>query len=130
MGFQVSKEDTLQETITDSKKTAFIMVVIPEAMGLLESENLYAYLIKAQIPLNHVFINMVLPDTVCPVCVIKQKSQKFYIEKICRKFSKMHISQIPLFPHEIHGKSNLEELIKNLFKPDQIHFNIKGNSHV
>ena len=104
----------IQENLTDSKKTAFIMVVIPEAMGLLESENLYAYLIKAKIPLNHVFINMVLPDTDCPVCVIRQKSQKFYIEKICRKFSKMHISQIPLFPHEIHGKTNLEKLMNKL----------------
>ncbi|MBC8441243.1 MAG: ArsA family ATPase [Deltaproteobacteria bacterium] len=108
----------IQENLTDSKKTAFIMVVIPEAMGLLESENLYTYLIQAKIPLNHVFINMVLPDTDCPVCVIRQKSQKFYIEKIYRKFSKMHISPIPLFPHEIHGKTNLEELINNLFKPD------------
>ncbi len=104
----------IQENLTDSKKTAFIMVVIPEAMGLLESENLYTYLIQAKIPLNHVFINMVLPDTDCPVCVIRQKSQKFYIEKICRKFSKLHISQIPLFSHEIHGKTNLEKLMNKL----------------
>ncbi len=39
----------------------------------------------------------------------------------------MHISQISLFPHEIQGKTNLEELINNLFKPDQAHFNIKEN---
>jgi len=108
----------IQETMTDSKKTAFIMVVIPEAMGLLESENLYAYLIQAKIPLNHVFINMVLPYTVCPVCVIRQKSQKVYIEKIIREFSKMPVSQIPLFPHEIHGKTSLEKLVNNLFKSD------------
>ena len=109
----------IQKNLTDSKKTAFIMVVIPEAMGLLESENLYAYLIKAKIPLNHVFINMVLPDTDCPVCVIRQKSQKFYIEKIIRKFSKTDISLIPLFPHEILGKTNLEKLICELIKKEK-----------
>ena len=102
----------IQENLTDKKKTAFVMVVIPEAMGLLESEDLYAYLLQAKIPLNHLFINMVLPDTDCPVCTVRQKSQKFYIEKILRKFTKMHISRIPLFPYEIHGKTGLKELIK------------------
>ena len=102
----------IQENLTDKKKTAFVMVVIPEAMGLLESEDLYAYLLQAKIPLNHLFINMVLPDTDCPVCTVRQKSQKVYIEKILRKFTKMHISRIPLFPYEIHGKTGLKELIK------------------
>jgi anion-transporting ArsA/GET3 family ATPase len=95
------------------------MVVIPEAMGVLESEDLYAYLTQAEIPLTHLFINMVLPDTDCPVCAIRQKSQKFHIEKIKGKFTKIYIWQIPMFPHEIHGKTNLEKFINKFFKQGQ-----------
>ncbi|MBU1344123.1 MAG: ArsA family ATPase [Proteobacteria bacterium] len=108
----------IQENLTDPKKTAFVMVAIPEAMGLLESENLYAYLVQAKIPLTHLFINMVLSDTDCPVCAIRQKSQKIYLEKIFRKFPNIPIRKVPLFPHEIHGKIQLEKLVNKLFNLD------------
>ncbi|MBU1343499.1 MAG: ArsA family ATPase [Proteobacteria bacterium] len=109
----------IQENLTDPKKTAFVLVAISEAMGVLESEDLSAYLTQAKIPLAHLFINMVLPDTDCPVCAVRQKSQKFYIEKIKRKFAKICVWQIPLFPHEIHGKTNLKKFMNKLFKLDQ-----------
>ena len=107
----------IQENLTNVKKTAFMMVVIPEAMGVLESENLYTYLIQAKIPLTHLFINMVLQDIDCPVCEIRRKSQKLYIEKISRQFGEMTILKIPLFPYEIHGRISLKEMIDTLFKP-------------
>jgi len=100
----------IQENLTDPEKTAFIMVVIPEAMGVLESENLYTNLIQAKIPLTHLFINMVLPVTECPVCAIRRKSQKFYIEKISEKFGEMNIQKISQFPTEVHGRISLKEM--------------------
>ncbi len=69
----------------------------------------------AQDPFQSVDINMVLPDTDCPVCAIRQKSQKIYLEKIRGEFTDIYIRQIPLFPHEIHGKPNLEKFMNKLF---------------
>ncbi len=100
----------IQETLADPRRTAFVAVTIPEAMGLLELERLAGALGNAKIHCEHIAINMVVPQTACDFCSSKRAEQFRYIEKIHSKFPTRTILQIPLFPHEVRGISDLNEI--------------------
>ncbi|MDI6892494.1 MAG: ArsA family ATPase [Actinomycetota bacterium] len=105
----------IREAFIDSEKCEFVAVTIPEAMGVLEMEDLLLTLRKLEIPCHHVVINMVIPPTECNFCVSKRKEQQGYIGQVSTEFSECTLTQIPLFPHEIAGIDALTELAEVMY---------------
>jgi len=101
--------------LQDSAKTEFIVVTIPEAMGVLETEDLVKDLEKTHIPTSHIIINNIFPENKCDFCKSRRKSQEKYIGEIKQKFTKFNISEITLQPEEIRGIKNLKSLAGELF---------------
>jgi len=58
----------VRELLKDPAKTEFIVVTIPEAMGVLETEDLIKDLEKSHIPTNHIIINNIFPENKCDFC--------------------------------------------------------------
>lgn len=101
--------------LRDPTKTEFIVVTIPEAMGVLETEDLINDLKKSHIPSSHIIINNIFPKTGCDFCKARRKNQEKYINEIKKKFANFNISEIVLQPIEIRGIKSLMNLWKQLF---------------
>ncbi len=100
----------IQETLTDPKRTGFVAVTIPEAMGFLELERLMGALETGKIPCGHIIVNKVVPKADCGFCAVKRTEQQGYIKEIHSRFPDRTLVQTPLFPHQIRGLRDLKEI--------------------
>jgi len=84
-------------------QTEFVVVTIPEAMSVFETEHLISEIKKAEICLEHIIINGIIPAPAakCSFCISQLKSQREYVKEIGEFGYK--ITEIPLFEHEIRG---------------------------
>jgi len=105
----------VRSLLKDSAKTEFIVVTIPEAMGVLETEDLIKDLEKSHIPTSHIIINNIFPENKCDFCKSRRKNQEKYISEIKGKFESFNISEIILKSEEIRGIKNLKNLARELF---------------
>jgi arsenite/tail-anchored protein-transporting ATPase len=105
--------ERIKSALTDTAKTKFIPVTIPEAMSVYETERLVGVLEERKIPVGMVIINEVVNGD-CSFCKARRLGQEKYILEAGKKFGKYPIKEIPLFPGEIRGKS-LDILSKVLF---------------
>lgn len=96
--------------LTDSQQTEFVMITIPEKMGLAEMEDLAEAVTSLKIPCSHTIINMIIPPTECSFCAAKRKEQQKYIQEIEANLSDHTVVPIPMLPHEIRGLESLSEL--------------------
>jgi len=111
----VQKMHTL---LTNPQKSEFIAVTIPEAMGILETEDLLLSMKDLGIPCSHVVVNMVIPPTDCDFCGSKRNEQMGYIHEIHEKteYKECEIVKVPLYPHEIRGIDKLGELSNFMYE--------------
>ena len=105
----------IQETLVNPQKTRFISVTIPERMGLWEMERLMKVLEKADLPCEHIIVNMVLPRTDCAFCAHKHMEQQGCLQEIHSRFHSRTVVQAPLFPHPVRGMIQLKEISDIVF---------------
>ena len=105
----------VRSLLQDPAKTEFIVVAIPEAMGVMETEDLVNDLEKLRIPASHIIINNVFPENKCDFCKSRRKNQEKYIDEIKEKFKNFDISEVILQPEEVKGIKNLRSLSRELF---------------
>jgi len=104
-----------KEILSDPKKTHYTIVMIPEAMSILESERSLSVLREYSIPVDTVVINQVIPNNPsCGFCVEKRKLQLERVENIKKLFKKYRILMLPLFCQEVRGKGMLEKVWKEM----------------
>lgn len=99
--------------LQDPTETEFIVVTIPEAMGVLETEDLINDLEKSHIPTSHIIINNIFPENKCGFCKSRRKNQEKYINGIKRE--NFTITEVMLQPEEIKGIKKLKSLAGELF---------------
>ncbi len=105
----------IKETLTDSGKTTFVAVTIPEAMGLFELKRLVEALEKAGIPCERIAVNMVVPQANCDFCSLKRGEQQGYINKIHSTYPTRMVTKVPLFPHNVRGINDLNKIGQIIF---------------
>ena len=106
----------VQELLTDSKRTEFVAITIPEEMALAENDRLLGSLKNLKIPCHYMIINMIVPPTSCRFCNLKTKEQQRYVRKVKgNRYSDYHISQVPQLSHKIKGIDELRELSSVLY---------------
>ena len=105
----------IQESLVDIQKTRFVSVTIPERMGFLELERLMNALEKANVPCEHVIMNMVLPWTDCGFCARKRMEQQDCIQKTHARFHSRTVVQAPLFPDPVRGVTQLKKVSEMVF---------------
>jgi len=108
----------IQETLVDPQKTGFVAVTIPEAMGFLELERLVGALEAGHIPLSHIAVNKVMPQTDCAFCAVKRAEQQGYIQKINSRFPDRTIVHAPLCSWMKWGISHIR-CNRNSFAPSR-----------
>ena len=106
----------VQKLLTDTEKTEFVAITIPEEMSVVETDRLLASLKRLMISCQHIVINMIIPSTSCHFCREKQEKQIRCIQEIKReKSSQYKISRIRLFPHKIAGMEDLVEFSEAIY---------------
>lgn len=100
--------------LSDPKKTHYNIVLIPEAMSILESERSLSVLKEYSIPVDSIIINQIIPENPgCKFCAGKRENQLKRINEAEEKFKDFSIRKVNLFKEEITGFEMLEKLIRS-----------------
>jgi arsenite-transporting ATPase len=97
--------------LSDPDVTQFIVVMIPEAMALFETQRLIASLNRWQIPMSNIVVNqLVPPNPACTFCDRRRSMQQTNLVDIKEIYRDLDITEVPLFDREIRGVDELREL--------------------
>jgi arsenite-transporting ATPase len=101
--------------LSDPDTTQFVVVMIPEAMAVFETQRLLASLGSWHIPATHMIINQLVPSNPsCTFCSKRYEMQQSNLKDIQELYSDMDLTEVPLFDGEIRGVDGLTQLGKIL----------------
>jgi arsenite-transporting ATPase len=104
--------------IRDSQKSDFIVVTIPEALGVRQTERIIKDFDEYQLKVNHLIVNYVIKEADCDFHKMRREMQQDYIKILNDLYShRIRLTEIPLFPHEIKGVERINKISEILFKP-------------
>ena len=103
------------DTLSNPQKTEFVMLAIPEGMGVAEMGDLSSSVADLKIPSSHAIINMIVPPTDCGFCAAKRENQQKYIGGITDRLAGQTIIPVPLLPHDVRGLEHLGELAEIMY---------------
>lgn len=102
--------------LKDETKTEFVIVTIPEDMGIVETERLLKRLSELKIPTHRIVINRVTPRSRCDFCSSKREKEQKYVEQTYERFPEYAIGEVPLLPHEVVGVDSLTNFADVMYR--------------
>jgi arsenite-transporting ATPase len=97
--------------LSDPNRTSFVIVMIPEAMVVAETERLLQALYEYEIPSSHIIINQIYPERPdCAFCRARREMQQKHLDQIRDIYDDFTLTEVPLFPTEIRGLPSLRRL--------------------
>jgi arsenite-transporting ATPase len=108
--------------LRDSRHSRFVPVMLAEEMSLSETRSLLAELKRAQVPVNDIVVNRLLPEEDCPLCADGRVQQSRVLSKLftSRDLSPYTWWGVPLYAKEVCGADSLKgfwEGLTRLTKP-------------
>ena len=101
--------------LSDPDITQFVIVMIPEAMAVFETQRLLTNLNRWKIPANLIVVNqLVPPNPTCQFCSKRYEMQQNNLKDIGELHSDLDLVPVPLFDGEIRGIEELTRLGKIL----------------
>jgi arsenite/tail-anchored protein-transporting ATPase len=104
----------VRELLQDPKRTSFVVVTVPEAMVVAETEDLLAELKQLNVPVKVVIINHVLPDDPSSFVQEKRKMQQKYMKAFKKSFPTLEIVEIEEQASDVIGVKQLQKLGERL----------------
>jgi arsenite-transporting ATPase len=103
--------------IRDPQKSDFIIVTIPEALGVRQTARIIKDFDEYQLKVNHLIINYVIQEADCDFHRIRKEMQQSYIQILERQYSqRIGLIELPLMPQEIKGVERINTISEILFK--------------
>jgi len=103
--------------IRDPQKSDFIIVTIPEALGVRQTERIIRDFDEYQLNVNHLIINYVIKEADCNFHKIRKEMQQNYIQILERQYSsRIGLIEIPLMPQEVKGVERIRKISEILFQ--------------
>jgi len=103
--------------IRDPHKSEFIIVTIPEALGVRQTERIIKDFDEYQLKVNHLIINYVIQEADCNFHKTRKEMQQHYIKMLADQYShRIKLIEAPLFPYEIKGVERIGKISETLFK--------------
>ncbi|MFW9944368.1 MAG: ArsA family ATPase [Candidatus Sifarchaeia archaeon] len=97
--------------LSDPEKTQFVVVMIPEAMAVFETQRLLGSLKVWNIPADNIIVNQLVPGNPdCVFCSKRREMQQTNLVDIRELYSDLDLTEVPLFDSEIRGIEGLEDL--------------------
>lgn len=106
-----------RDLITDTERTLFALVTIPEAMSVLETSRTMDQLREHGIPVGVVIGNQVQPDSdTCEHCQLRRTIHEREIDHLERVCAEVPLRLVESKPYVIRGPDALAELGRELWK--------------
>ncbi len=100
----------------DPANTEFILVTIPEALGVYQARRLVGEFAQFGLEIHHLIVNNVISQPDSDFLVRRQAMQRPYLDLLAGDYAeRMTITQLPLFAEEIKGVARLRKLERLLF---------------
>jgi arsenite-transporting ATPase len=110
-----------RDQLQDSDVTQFVVVLIPEAMAVFETQRLLGSLNAWKIPSSHLIINQLVPENPnCKFCDQRRQMQQSNLKDIQELYADLDLTTVPLFEREIRGVEGLERLGEILIREKEI----------
>lgn len=104
--------------IRDPAKTTFLLVTIPEALGVKQTERIIKDFDKYQLTVRYLIINHVIEHADCSFHKVRQKMQKMYLRTLEENYgSRIEMVHVPESPLEVMGIDRIKEISQILFQP-------------
>ncbi len=102
--------------IRDPANTEFILVTIPEALGVYQARRLVVEFARYGLDIRYLIINNVIVDSDCDFHKRRMDMQQRYIKMLADEYQEqMRLIHLPLFPYEMKGIDRLREIGRLLF---------------
>jgi arsenite-transporting ATPase len=99
----------------DPRNTEFILVTIPEGLGVYQARRLVKDFRRFGLEINYILVNDVIQNPDSDFNRQRMEMQRKYIKILQEDYEGKTIIEVPLFPHEIKGVGGLKELERVLF---------------
>jgi len=100
----------------DPTNVEFVMVTIPEALGVFQSRRVIADLAEHGIQVHHLIINNVIEEAHCDFLEQRRAMQQPYVALLEDDYGDvMELTRLPLLPYEVKGIDKLREVERRLF---------------
>ncbi len=115
-----AKITTFTDLLTDRKRTAFFMVLIPEKMAILDTERALGMFERLDITLSGLILNQVYPRDLLDAPKVSEflrnrvKAQEAYIKEIKGKFGDLLVATLPMYPREPKGLEMIARVADDL----------------
>jgi arsenite-transporting ATPase len=104
-----------RRTLQDRDRSAFLLVVIPEKLAIVEGFRAFQALSQAGVPVAGVFVNRVLPSRdLGEFLESRRKRETKYLEEIDEKFSSIPRIRIPLMEEDLGSPDGLQSIAAEL----------------
>jgi arsenite-transporting ATPase len=102
--------------LRDERLTEYILVTIPEALGVKQTERIIQDSDAHALPCHHLIINHCIKHADCAFHQTRKEMQSLYISLLTEQYNKrLHVTRLPLFPSEIKGIEGIEKASDILF---------------
>ena len=95
-----------RERLLDTAGTAFLLVVNPDRLSILESRRIVDTLARFDVPVSSLVVNRVLPDTMDAAGAFidaRRAQERAYLREIEEVFAALPRTLIALRPDDVHG---------------------------
>ena len=102
---------SLKEVLTDPDRAQIILVTIPEAMSILETQRTLERLATGGLPVATVVVNQLQPASGdCPHCIRRRQIHNVEFERMQRLAGDVPVRVVESLPQEIRGLERLREV--------------------
>ncbi|WP_165856832.1 ArsA family ATPase [Marinobacter sp. JSM 1782161] len=104
-----------RRVLHDAEQTAFLFVLTPERLPILETERAVRSLTEASVPVAGLVVNRLLPDLADNgFWATRRARQQRHLEEIDQRLAGLAQHRVPLFDDDIQGADNLRQLADTL----------------
>jgi arsenite-transporting ATPase len=105
--------------IRDPQKSEFIIVTIPEALGVKQTERIIKDFDEYHLKVNHLIVNYVIREADCEFHKVRRAMQQGYVKMLTDQYShRIQLIEIPLSAQEIKGVERIKRISDTLFKTE------------
>jgi arsenite-transporting ATPase len=102
--------------IRDPEKAEFIVVTIPEALGVKQTERILKDFDEYQLKVNHLIVNYVIQEADCEFHRVRREMQQSYIGILEKQYShRIQLIEVGLSACEIKGVERIKKVADILF---------------
>jgi arsenite-transporting ATPase len=102
--------------IRDERLTEYIIVTIPEALGVKQTERIIQDFDAHGLPVHYLIINHCIEQADCDFHRARKEMQAHYIRLLTEEYGeRLRLILLPLFPYEIKGTERIEKASGILF---------------